>query len=99
MALHSAPLLNRGLRQLGNGLFDVLDVFTLPSTEIKQLRKVFTRKAFFHFLYVLFGNQVWRLIEFCFKLYYYYVYFIVSIFSDEPRLFNIMVNHLTPLEL
>lgn len=45
MALHSASLLNRGFRQLGNGLLDVLDMFTLPSTEIKQSRKVFTRNA------------------------------------------------------
>ena len=64
MALHSASLLNRGFRQLGNGLLDVLDMFTLPSTEIKQSRKVFTRnarpflKAFFYFLYVIFGSQV-----------------------------------------
>ena len=71
MALHSASLLNRGFRQLGNGLFDILDMFTLLSMscpQIKQSRKVFTRnavifrkkklKAFFHFLYVLFGSQV-----------------------------------------
>ena len=33
MALHSASLLNRALRQLGNDLFDVLDMFTMPPTE------------------------------------------------------------------
>ena len=62
MALHSASLLNRGFRQLGNGLLDVLDMFTLPSTEIKQSRKVFTRNArpFFKGIFLFFICSFWK---------------------------------------
>ena len=60
MALHSASLLNRGFRQLGNGLLDVLDMFTLPSTEIKQSRKAFHARPFLKAFFSFFICSFWK---------------------------------------